>query len=175
MALRLGGVEANLVKYEEGAQRGGPGGKLTGPLHRVVPNRRSFRPAGGKAVRDGAVAGWPQGPATRGSGGALAHRLIVGLTLNGEGRGRSSIWQRQSMSRAMYRTTHRALLKILPTKAPGRTQGEMFEAALPYLPSDLFPGGAKAGWWAKTAPPDQEAKGRFIREQTRPLRWRRLP
>ncbi len=74
----------------------------------------------------------------------------------------------------MYHAMRRALLKALPSKAPGLTQAEMHEAVLPHLPKDLFPGGAKAGWWAKSVQLDLEAKGIVTREDTKPLRWHRV-
>ncbi len=74
---------------------------------------------------------------------------------------------------AMYRAMHRALLKVLPTRVPGLTQAEMFLTVVPHLAKDLFPGGAKAGWWVKTVQLDQEAKGAFVREPGTPLRWHR--
>jgi hypothetical protein len=76
---------------------------------------------------------------------------------------------------AKYRAMHQALMQVLPTEAPGLTQAEMFEAVLPHLPDDLFPGGATAGWWAKTVQLDQEAKGNVVREKRKPLRWHRKP
>jgi hypothetical protein len=38
---------------------------------------------------------------------------------------------------------------VLASKAPGLTQNEIRQAVLPYLPEDLYPGGAKADWWSK--------------------------
>ena len=74
---------------------------------------------------------------------------------------------------AMYQAMHRALVKILPARPPGLTQAQMISAVVPHLPRDLFPGGAKAGWWAKTVQLDQEAKGTIVRDTGKPLRWRR--
>ncbi len=74
----------------------------------------------------------------------------------------------------MYRAMRQALLKALPAQAPGLTQDEMVEAVKPYLPAELFPGGAKAGWWAKSVQLDLEAKKVIVREPTKPLRWHRL-
>src|SRR5688572_8252253 len=48
---------------------------------------------------------------------------------------------------ANYQAMRRTLLKVLPPRSPGFTLAEMFRAVLPHLPTDLFPGGAKAGWW----------------------------
>lgn len=74
----------------------------------------------------------------------------------------------------MYHAMHWALLKVLPSKAPGLTQTEMIQAVVAHLPADLFPGGAKAGWWAKSVQLDLEAKGIVTREETKPLRWHRM-
>mgnify|MGYP002633474044 CR=1 FL=1 len=71
----------------------------------------------------------------------------------------------------MYAAMKAAILKALPQQSPGLTQQEMFDAVLPHLPEALFPGGAKAGWWAKTVQLDLEAKGLLVREMGKPLRW----
>jgi hypothetical protein len=75
---------------------------------------------------------------------------------------------------AMYDAMRRALLKVLPKRSPGLTVEEMYDRAATQLPKDLFPAGAKAGWWAKTVQLDLEAKGIIAREKTRPLRLRRV-
>lgn len=49
----------------------------------------------------------------------------------------------------------------------------MLDALVPHLPDDLFPGGAKAGWWSKAVQLDLEAKGVIARESSKPLRWHR--
>jgi hypothetical protein len=74
---------------------------------------------------------------------------------------------------AKYEAMRRALFKVLPRKALGLTQAEMFRAVVAHLPADLFPDGAKAGWWVKTVQLDQEAKGAFVREPVKPLHWHR--
>jgi hypothetical protein len=73
----------------------------------------------------------------------------------------------------MYKAMQRALMKVLPSRPSGLTQAEMFRSVVPHLPKDLYPGGAKANWWAKTVQLDLEVKGVLVREQTRPLRWHR--
>lgn len=78
------------------------------------------------------------------------------------------------VDKAMYEAMKAAMWKVLPTHSPGLNQTEIREAVVPHLPEDLFPGGAKAGWWAKTVQLDQEAKGALVREATRPLRWYRI-
>lgn len=75
---------------------------------------------------------------------------------------------------AMYEAMRKALLKALPLRTPGLSQAEMVRALLPHLPNDLFPRGAKAGWWMKTVQLDLEAKGLVLREDSKPLRWHRL-
>jgi uncharacterized protein (DUF2235 family) len=78
------------------------------------------------------------------------------------------------VDKAMYDAMKEAMWQILPAQAPGLTQSEIREAVVQHLPEDLFPGGAKAGWWAKTVQLDQEAKGSLVREATKPLRWHRV-
>ncbi len=51
-----------------------------------------------------------------------------------------------------------ALVGVLPSEPPGLKQTETREAVVSRLPEGLFPGGAKAGWWAKTVQLDLEAK-----------------
>jgi len=75
---------------------------------------------------------------------------------------------------AKYAAMRKALLKALPTRAPGLTQNEMAIAVLAHLPEAHFPGGAKAMWWVKCVQLDLEAKGLIARvTQPRPLRWHR--
>ncbi len=78
------------------------------------------------------------------------------------------------VNKAMYDAMKQAMLKVLPSKAPGLNQNEIREAVVPHLPEDLYPGGAKAGWWAKTVQLDLEAKGTVVREETKPLRWHQV-
>lgn len=70
-----------------------------------------------------------------------------------------------------YGAMKRAFLKILPGKSPGLTAVEITAAVLPHLPEDLFPGGAKAGWWLKGVQLDLEARGLVAREASKPLRF----
>ena len=73
----------------------------------------------------------------------------------------------------MYEAMKRAFLKILPKTSPGLTVAEIRERVIAHLPEELFPKGAKAGWWAKTVQLDLEAKGVVAREKTKPLRLRK--
>jgi hypothetical protein len=75
---------------------------------------------------------------------------------------------------AKYHAMRQAMLQVLPGAQPGLTQAEIREAVLPHLPQELYPGGATAGWWAKTVQLDLEAKGMVIREPTKPLRWHQV-
>ena len=72
---------------------------------------------------------------------------------------------------AKYTDMKNAMFKLLPAKAPGLNQSQIREGVKPFLDKALFPGGAKAGWWAKTVQLDLEAKGLIKREKTKPLRW----
>lgn len=72
---------------------------------------------------------------------------------------------------AKYVAMKQAMLKLLPTTSPGLTQSEIRQGVVPLLDQALFPGGAKAGWWAKTVQLDLEAKRQLVREPTKPLRW----
>ena len=73
-----------------------------------------------------------------------------------------------------YEAMKRAFLKILPKSSPGLTATELGDAILPHLPEDLFPNGAKAGWWKKAVQLDLEAKQLVAREPTKPLRWHKI-
>ncbi len=73
----------------------------------------------------------------------------------------------------MYEAMKRAFLKILPKRSPGLTEAEIRERVIAHLPGDVFPEGAKAGWWTKAVQLDLEAKGVVAREKTKPLRWRK--
>jgi hypothetical protein len=74
---------------------------------------------------------------------------------------------------AKYEAMKKAMLAALPAKLPGMTVAEMQQAVLKHLPDDLFPGGAKSGWWTKAVQLDLEAKKIIVREQTKPLRLRK--
>jgi hypothetical protein len=70
-----------------------------------------------------------------------------------------------------YAAMRAAILAALPNKAPGLTQSEIRMAVMAHLSDKIFPGGAKAAWWAKMVQLDLEAKGIVDREATKPLRW----
>ncbi len=72
---------------------------------------------------------------------------------------------------AKYSDMRAAMLAVLPATAPGLTASEVKTAALPHLSTDLFPGGATAGWWLKCVQLDLEAKGVITRTTTSPLRF----
>ena len=77
---------------------------------------------------------------------------------------------RQRVDRAKYTAMRDALLAVLPDAAPGLSVAQAKDALLPTLPADLFPGGAKAGWWLKAAQLDLEAKGVIERAPGKPVR-----
>jgi hypothetical protein len=72
-----------------------------------------------------------------------------------------------------YEAMKRAFLRILPKTSPGLTETAIRERVIAHLPEELFPEGAKAGWWTKTVQLDLEARGLVAREKTKPLRWRK--
>ena len=73
----------------------------------------------------------------------------------------------------MYKAMKQAYLAVLPASAPGLTVAEIHERLNAELPQNLYPGGAKAGWWAKTVQLDLEARGIIKRVKTNPLRLHR--
>jgi hypothetical protein len=78
----------------------------------------------------------------------------------------------ERVDRAKYEAMKEALLSVLPKASPGFTAAEAKEALLPILPQELFPEGAKAGWWMKAVQLDLEAKKIVVREKSKPLRFR---
>jgi len=74
------------------------------------------------------------------------------------------------VDRRKYEAMRGALLKVLPAVAPGLKVPDAKAAVLPLLPDDLFPDGAKAGWWLKAAQLDLEAKGLIKRAPGSPVR-----
>jgi hypothetical protein len=76
----------------------------------------------------------------------------------------------RNVDAAKYEAMRKAVMKVLPAKPPGMTIAEVQKLVVSHLPEDLYPGGAKAGWWMKTVQLDLEAKGTILRENTTPLR-----
>ncbi len=72
--------------------------------------------------------------------------------------------------RAKYTAMRDALIAVLPAAPPGFTVAEAKAAVSSRLPDDLFPGGAKAGWWLKAVQLDLEAKGVIGRATGSPVR-----
>lgn len=72
-----------------------------------------------------------------------------------------------------YEAMKTAMLVVLPKKSPGLTVAEVQDRVLAHLPEELFPGGAKSGWWMKAVQLDLEAKGIIRREKTSPIRLHR--
>lgn len=75
------------------------------------------------------------------------------------------------VDKAKYLAMETAYLSVLPPAPPGIPSSEAKQRLLPLLPEDLFPGGAKAGWWLKAVQLNLEAKGRVVRHDTKPLRF----
>ena len=76
----------------------------------------------------------------------------------------------RQVDRAMYDAMRQAYLRVLPSKLPGLTLAQISERLAGELPQQLFPGGARAGWWAKTVQLDLEAKGLVKRNRASPIR-----
>lgn len=68
----------------------------------------------------------------------------------------------------MYEAMKRAFLNVLPKRSPALTAAEVRKRVIDYLPEKLVPGGAKAGWWAKTVQLDVAARGVVAREKINP-------
>lgn len=64
------------------------------------------------------------------------------------------------------------LLSVLPTTKPGLTQSEIFKALRGAVSEADFPG-TTHGWWGKSAQLHLEAEGQVVRDQTKPLTWRK--
>ena len=73
-----------------------------------------------------------------------------------------------------YEAMRAAILDVTPFDQPGLTAAEMVEKVTPLLPTSLWPGGEKVGWWQKTVQLDLEARGLLRRDESaKPLRWHR--
>jgi hypothetical protein len=79
-----------------------------------------------------------------------------------------------SVDAEKFEAMRKAYLAHVPTSGIGATPAEIQKALIPSLPQALFPGGAKAGWWAKAVQLDQEAKGVIRRGPTAPVRLARV-
>lgn len=73
-----------------------------------------------------------------------------------------------------YRAMREVYLTALPADGPGMTPAALLAAVVPLLPQELFPGGSKAGWWAKAVQLDLEAKGMIRRAASTPVRLSRV-
>jgi hypothetical protein len=94
------------------------------------------------------------------------HKTVVGRNINHPSNS-------SHLDARMHQAMRHAYLEVLPRSAPGLTLAEIGERLLPLLPQELYPNGAKAGWWAKTVQLYLEAKGVIERERVRPLRLHR--
>jgi hypothetical protein len=74
------------------------------------------------------------------------------------------------VDRVKYDAMRQALMAVLPDAPPGMTVAEAQSALLVHLDNDLFPGGAKAGWWMKCVQLDLEARGVLARGPKSPVR-----
>ena len=73
----------------------------------------------------------------------------------------------------MFEAMKTAMEQVIPSNPPGMTPVEIQKAVLAHLPQNLFPEGAKAGWWMKAVQLDQEAKKVLARSEKSPVRlWK---
>jgi len=93
-------------------------------------------------------------------------KMVVVRTPNKPGSG----WRVDAVK---YEAMRKAILKVLPRKAPGLTQAEMWDALARVAPKSHFPDRGKVGWWMKGVQLDLEVKKVVVRENTKPLRWHR--
>jgi hypothetical protein len=77
---------------------------------------------------------------------------------------------KERVDRTKYLAMREALLPVLPVTPPGITVAEAKAALLNRLSDEVFPGGAKAGWWLKAVQLDLEAKGVIARGPAKPVR-----
>jgi hypothetical protein len=93
-------------------------------------------------------------------------KMVVVRTPNKPG----SSWRVDAVK---YEAMRKAMLRVLPRKAPGLTQQEMWDALARVAPKSHFPDRGKVGWWMKGVQLDLESKKVVVREDTKPLRWHR--
>ncbi|MGR3467427.1 MAG: DUF6958 family protein [Shimia sp.] len=79
------------------------------------------------------------------------------------------------VGREKFEHVSAVLMAALPEGTPGMTFAEVKEAVRDGLGAELFPGGAKMGWWLKTVQLDHEARGMIARSETSPLRFWKTP
>jgi hypothetical protein len=94
-------------------------------------------------------------------------KMVVVQTPNKPGSG----WRVDAVK---YEAMRKAMMKVLPRKAPGLTQAEMWDALARVAPKSHFPDRGKVGWWMKGVQLDLEVKKVVVRENTKPLRWHRM-
>lgn len=80
----------------------------------------------------------------------------------------------ERVDRAKYDAMRKALLKVLPKTSPGLKVADAKAALLEHLSEELFPGGAKAGWWLKAVQLDLEAKKIIARAEIKPVHLYKL-
>jgi hypothetical protein len=89
-------------------------------------------------------------------------RMVDALNVNSPGK----TYKRDAVK---YLAARKAFLGFMPKAAPGLTQTEMFNAMREALPEF----GSTSGWWMKTVQLDAEARGEVVRDNGKPLRWRK--
>lgn len=78
---------------------------------------------------------------------------------------------RRNVDEGKYLAMRTAVLRVMPARAPGLTQAELFALVAAHVDAALFPDDKKRQWWAKTVQMDLECRGALVREVVKPLRW----
>lgn len=73
---------------------------------------------------------------------------------------------------AKYAAMEKVLMRVMPKRAPGLTQDEMWRAVAKIAPADVFPKKTHQ-WWAKCVQLDLEVRG-LLRREGKPIRWHRV-
>ena len=78
----------------------------------------------------------------------------------------------QQVDAAKYEAMKKVVLAVVPKRTPGITQNELMAKVMKVASKETFPK-TTSMWWAMCVKLDLEARGAFVREDTKPLRWHR--
>jgi hypothetical protein len=78
----------------------------------------------------------------------------------------------RAVDASKYEAMKKVLLRVMPKRAPGMTQDQMWKAVAKIAPKETFPKKTHA-WWAKCVQLDLEVRG-VLERQGKPIRWHRV-
>ncbi len=78
------------------------------------------------------------------------------------------------LDKTKYMAMRLALLKALPSQAPGVSVADAHKTLLEHLSQGVFPNGSKSMWWFKAVQLDLEAKGIIKRAAKKPVHLYRV-